>query len=309
MARCPDPHPFQTVEWQRAWWETFGTGELAVLPIFGDGGEPAAVAALGRDTSGVVRFVGSGELTDYPGPAVAPGATELTARSVIDRLVGQPSRWTELDVRDSRPQDGLIDALRRVAHERQLRTTSSPDEPVAVISLPSTWDDFLRAQTRHCRHELRRKLSRFERERPAAALRSSDAGSLAADLETFLALHRRSTGAKGQFLTPDVEAFFRRIAFDFMSLESLRLDLLEDRGRALAATLGFQSETTYYLYNMAFDPAGRVVSPGIVLLAMLIGRAIGDRLACFDLLRGLERYKLELGAVPRQLMRLRVHAA
>ena len=74
-------------------------------------------------------------------------------------------------------------------------------------------------------------------------------------------------------------------------------------------TLGFQTARTYYLYNMAYEQTARPLSPGIVLLGALIERTIADGLERFDFMRGLERYKLELGATPRHLIRLSFSAA
>jgi CelD/BcsL family acetyltransferase involved in cellulose biosynthesis len=57
---------------------------------------------------------------------------------------------------------------------------------------------------------------------------------------------------------------------------------------------------------MAYDQRARGRSPGIVLLAAVIERAIADGLERFDFMRGLERYKLELGGTPSSLVRLRI---
>ena len=98
----------------------------------------------------------------------------------------------------------------------------------------------------------------------------------------------------------------REVAAAALARGMLRLDVLEAGGAPRAITLGFQSPRTYYLYNMAYDRRPRGLSPGIVLLAALIERAIEDRCERFDFVRGLERYKLELGAAPAGLVRLRI---
>ena len=308
IARCPDPHPFQTLEWQRAWWETFGGGQLIVWPVVAADGAPGAVVALVSDAAGVVRIVGSGDLTDYPSPAIAPGHVHLAAATLIDRLLAAPFAWRALELRNARPEDGLARALREAADARGLSSEETPDEPVAVAALPSSFEDHLRGLSKHRRHELRRKRARLARALPGSVLRRADAATLEADLDAFLRLHRLARGDKGRFMSAQVEAFFRRVADEFMALGWLRLDLLEHAGRPLAATFAFQSATTYYLYNMAFDPAARTLAPGIVLLGALIERAIAEGLAQFDFLRGLERYKLELGGEPRRLTCVRVLA-
>jgi CelD/BcsL family acetyltransferase involved in cellulose biosynthesis len=115
---------------------------------------------------------------------------------------------------------------------------------------------------------------------------------------------RGAPGDKGAFMSATVEAFFRRVAADC----ALRLDVLEHGGRPLAAAVGFRTTRGHHLYNMAFDRAAASLSPGIVLLAALIRQAIDDGLERFDFMRGLERYKLELGGIPHQLERVTVSA-
>src|ERR1700754_4379446 len=80
LKRIPDPNPFLAPEWQRAWWEHFGTGELEVLEL-GDVG----VAALQR-TGNLLRFLGSRDVTDYPGAAIAAGAERKAAALLLARL-------------------------------------------------------------------------------------------------------------------------------------------------------------------------------------------------------------------------------
>jgi CelD/BcsL family acetyltransferase involved in cellulose biosynthesis len=265
-----DPHPFLTPEWQSAWWKHFGAGKLQLVDL----GE-AGVAALERRGE-VLRFLGNRETTDYPGPAIAPGLEDAAAARLLRSLDGP------LDFENARPQDPLVARLRAVSRVEE-------DEPVAILALPDSWPRYLRLLGRHSRHELDRK----RRHLPEAEV-------CAGDFDTFLRFFRAAPGEKGAFLTPRIEAFLRAVA------PLGRLDVLEVAGVPLAVTLGFQSARTYYLYNMAFEQRARALSPGIVLLGALIERAIADGLERFDFMRGLERYKLELGATPQNLIRLRI---
>jgi hypothetical protein len=139
--RLAEPHPFVLPEWQRVSWEVYRTGDLCVV-AFSD----VAVAALQRDDRGVVRFLGGEDVTDYPGPAVAAGHGADAARGLVGHLRAA-SGWTELDVRDARPGDGFADALEVAAARAGLRTESGPDEPVARLDLPASWDAYLQRLT------------------------------------------------------------------------------------------------------------------------------------------------------------------
>jgi CelD/BcsL family acetyltransferase involved in cellulose biosynthesis len=292
LARIPDPHPFLEPDWQRAWWEHFGEGELEVLEL-GDAG----VAAL-RRTGSTLRFLGGRDTTDYPGPAIAPGR----APEAAEALVGHLRDGDRLELDNARPEDGFALSLKLAARAAGLRVTRELDEPVALLTLPASFDAYLAGLSRHNRHELVRK----RRRAAATTVRTAGADTLGSDLRTFFAFLRAARGEKGTFLSPRIEAFVRDVAYAKLARGTLRLDVLELDGRPLAVTLGFQGPRTYYLYNMGYDPAAAPLSPGIALLGALIERAIAERRERFDFMRGLEHYKLQLGATPSSLIRLRL---
>lgn len=98
-----------------------------------------------------------------------------------------------------------------------------------------------------------------------------------------------------------------RLFTDLLALDGSRLDVLRaGDGSVVAAAFGFEDDEAYYLYNSAFDPAAAAVSPGIVLVDCLIGKAASDGRSRFDFLKGDEVYKRRLGAVARPLFRLEV---
>ena len=57
------------------------------------------------------------------------------------------------------------------------------------------------------------------------------------------------------------------------------------------------------LYNSGFDPRLARFSPGLLLKAYLIKKAIEEKYQIFDFLRGDERYKFNLGAEKRDLFK------
>jgi CelD/BcsL family acetyltransferase involved in cellulose biosynthesis len=101
-------------------------------------------------------------------------------------------------------------------------------------------------------------------------------------------------------MRPEIATFFERVARATAHLGWLRLDLLEIGDRAVASTFGFEFNDGFYLYNSAFEQDARHLAPGFVLVTELIEGSIQKGLRVFDLLRGPERYKYQLGseAVP-----------
>ena len=115
-------------------------GDLEVVAVH-NGDEPLGVAALCRDGAGVVRFLGSYEVSDYPGAAVAPGRIADVAHGLPGGHGGDG--WTALDLRNARPQDGLVAELEAAARAARFRVRAERDEPVAVLALPGEREAYL----------------------------------------------------------------------------------------------------------------------------------------------------------------------
>ena len=87
----------------------------------------------------------------------------------------------------------------------------------------------------------------------------------------------------------------------------LELAFLELGGRNVAAYFNFISQDRVWVYNSGMDPDFAAFSPGWVLLAGLIRRAIETGCQAFDFLRGDEPYKFQWGGVGEQVLRLTIH--
>jgi CelD/BcsL family acetyltransferase involved in cellulose biosynthesis len=105
-------------------------------------------------------------------------------------------------------------------------------------------------------------------------------------------------------MTPDVERFFRDIADALAPLGRLRLGVLRAHDEDAAVLFSFAYRGTLAQYNAAYDPALASLSIGIVGHAWAIREAIGEGFDTYDLLRGEEAYKYDLGGKDRWLGRL-----
>ena len=277
---APATSVFPRREYLERWWHAFGTGQLDLVE---DG---SALLALWHQPDGAVGFVGDEDLTDYHAPLGHGGGTLLS--SYLSQVpAGTRFRFDSLPAEAADElADGLGPASTRTHHESAFR-----------LALPGDFDSFLAGLSKKERHELRRKHRRFVE---AAGPPDLLAGT-ADPIGVFAQLHRLAEGRKGQFMTPEREAFFR----DLAGMPGGRVDILTgEQGTPVAAAVGFQDDDAYYLYNSAYDPAYASLSPGMVMLWMLFEKAIDGGVAIFDFLKGDEAYKLRLGAEPRPLYAL-----
>ena len=302
----PHRHIFATPQWNRLWWEEFGSSgarkDLIVLTMR-RGDEVLSIVPLYRkheDGRKVLRFMGGIDLTDYLGPICATDCREEVANALTSWLLTTDVEWDEFDAHNMPVPLGFAEFLVDHADRSGLAFTLEQEETAAVMQLPSSWEEYEASLIAKERHELRRKRRRLGREFPDAIVRTATPDSLDVDLKTFVEMHRGAEGHKGHFMKPEIATFFERVARSFMDEGWLRLDLLEIGSRAVASTFSFVYDGTFYLYNSAYEPDVARLSPGLVLVSQLVERSIDEGLEVFDFLRGPERYKYQLGgeAVP-----------
>ena len=97
-------------------------------------------------------------------------------------------------------------------------------------------------------------------------------------------------------MTEARERFFTELMETAAARGRLKLSMLEFDGVRVAACISFDYEDSYLLYNSGYDPAYSQLSVGFVNKAWTIKDAIESGKRTFDFLRGIERYKYDLGA-------------
>lgn len=295
--------PFPSALWGRVWWAHFGNGSDLRVATVVRGEELVAIAPLYLESeSGTLLFLGGRDITDYTCP-VPP--TEMDAATGLILECAERDGASVECV--STPDDlGFADSLCAAAETRGLRVERLPTEPAPYVDLPSNVETYFEMLDGKERHELRRKVRRFERELGLARLRRADAITLESDLGLFFEWHRTAPGEKGTFMSRTREAFFGALARELLLRGWLALDILEAGGTPVAAAFSFVIGDTVYLYNSSLDTNAYRWSPGMVLIERLIDRAISDGLARLDFLKGNEHYKFQLGGVARALSSVRV---
>jgi CelD/BcsL family acetyltransferase involved in cellulose biosynthesis len=113
-----------------------------------------------------------------------------------------------------------------------------------------------------------------------------------------------STPDKNEFMTPEREQFFTKIAIELAHENSTRLCFLEVDGEKMATSLSFVCREVRYLYNSGYNPAQSRLSVGLLNHALAIKSSIEEGHRIFDFMRGDESYKYHLGGIDRQIFAL-----
>jgi CelD/BcsL family acetyltransferase involved in cellulose biosynthesis len=289
--------PFLAWTWQREWVTVFGEGRRLELHRVVDG-DGHLVALLPLVEAGPARWllVGGSDISDYLDLIVLRDREEEAWTALLGSRAGVAAAWELHAVPAASP---TVTALPALAAAAGLRVEAPVEERCPILELPDTWDALLASLSGKHRHEISRKLRRFEREAPDGRVTwALTPAAIEARLDDFLALHRRSREGKARFMDARMERFFRRAIPALAARGGARVVFLERDTGPIASFVTLQWDGTVGLYNSGFHPEQAVLSPGLVLLAHVIRDAVERGIRRFDFLRGEERYKYEFGPTP-----------
>ena len=267
-------------------------------------------------------FFGASYHADYATLLAAPVDLSAVAEAVVEHLSGSFSPrdgeipWDVIDLRRLRCGDPAADELAAAFGRREMAagwTLNLEREDVCpVLTLPDVpdFDAYLATLGKKARHEIRRKVRRAE---SRGEVRLDDSPDPLRDLDAFIELHQKRWGADGLFRpTPGGAAsrrFFARL-LELMSPDgTARLTFLTVAGRRIAAGVHLETPDGYLYFNAGVDPDARDLSPGVLMVARYIERAIAAGKRRLDFLRGDEGYKYEWGAADEPIQRLLVRRA
>ena len=342
-ARTPWSTPFSRHCVQRAWWDAYGATAhdqtmvvvdeenpdeiVGVIPLMHrhelEPGDIAARTTIRHQPGRALRpvpasatavFFGASYHADYATVLAAPGDLNRVCEAFAGWLATQDqSRWDVVDLRRLRAGDPATDALTKAlewaAPAACWCVTREQEDvcPIVTLAPGMDYEGYLATLGGKERHEIRRKVRRAEAAGEVKLERSANAID---DLDAFVELHQKRWGEEGLFPPTEGGAasrrFFAGLFEDCAPSGIVDLSFLTVGGRRIAAGVTFDDGEAVYYYNAGVEPDARELSPGVVMVARYIQRAIELGRTRLDFLRGDEPYKYEWGAVDSPIERLLV---
>jgi CelD/BcsL family acetyltransferase involved in cellulose biosynthesis len=300
---------FLTWEYQSIWWEHLGEGELYLIAVR-DNSHLSGIAPLHLTTSSdglkTLSIVGCRDVSDYLDLVAASGQEERVYGTLLDWLESDEApAWDMVDLCNIPATSPTHQLLAEMAEARGYKVQTEVEDVCPIISLPSTWDEYLSSLDRKQRHEIRRKIRRAEGGGQTNWYIVDEEHNLAAEMGAFIELHQKSHVDKDEFMDARMQGFFHAVAQVLHQAGWLQLAFMEVNGEKAAAMLNFDYRDSILVYNSGYDPQKYAqLSPGIVLLSYCIQWAIELGRAKFDFLRGDEEYKYRFGAQPAEVYRV-----
>ncbi len=308
--------PFLRAEYIKAWWQHLGGGEwqqgdlyIIVAEEDNRSDQLLGIAPLffTKDKLGAKQLllIGSVEISDYLDVIVKPENSFRFLEALFEHLEQLPrTTWQEIHWVNVLEDSPTVADFSRCAEARGWKVDIERLQPAPYIPLKDSWDSYLATVDKKQRHEIRRKLRRFQ-ELPSKKrwYIVQEIEKLDEELDAFFNLMLMDEN-KVAFLSDRMRLQMTSIAHAAFEAGWLQLAFLEVDGEKAAAYLNFDYANSLWIYNSGLNPKFAYLSPGWVLLGCLIQWAIEYGRQLFDFMRGEEDYKIRFGSINRYVMRL-----
>jgi len=305
-SESPTNSIFQRYEWNKLWWANFGQdASLCVITVH-EADNLLAIAPLmlyQRKRNGLnethLGFIGvRNHLSDYCDLLYRAQRWDA-AQAILEYVWSIRNRWTTFELFNL-PDDSatVADATNFVgAQTRRFENRYLYDAPRYIFKNDASDLEIANKKS------LKRHYNRLKKQGQLEFV-EFDASDASPYLDQFFAQHvarRALSGDVSSFTEPEDKEFCRQLVLDPTFGQFVRLSIVKLDDKPIAFHFGFEYDRIFYWYKPCFDPLFAELSPGEVLLKLLLESAIKRKLRIFDFTIGSEAFKYRFS---NQIMRV-----
>lgn len=304
--------PFQSFAWLRTWWRHFGEGrpglrlEILVVSV---GDRVTAIAPLYGERLRVLgllpvtrwAFIGR-QLSDYLDVLVAPDAAARSLQALATHLRRRRGAFDVL-VLDAMPGfSPTPDGFRQALAAQGMPVDQVVDDACPRVTMAGTWQECEDSLAPALRGKMRRRMKHLTNRHGAELEVVDDPATVPRGLDDLIQMHQKrwtAVGQRGVFADSWYTRFYREAALELSRRGRFHLAFLRLDGHRVAAISGMLHRDEYHFYMGGLGDPGAAArySPGIALHLLTMQHLHARGVRVYDLLRGTERYKTELGGV------------
>jgi CelD/BcsL family acetyltransferase involved in cellulose biosynthesis len=297
---------FLTPQFQEVWWQNFGKGECFILRIENDQKELLGIAPFFFH-EGALQFLGDVSVSDYLDFIIVKGKETEFYSALTHELKQTSFSWKTLSLSSVPDNSPTLSLFSELAQKENWSVNIQEQNICPVLSLPSSWEEYLQSIGKKQRHEIKRKWKNVEEKVQPTFTVITGTQEMKKNVDDFIRLHKLSSAKKAEFWNDKQTQYFQELITTCAENSWLKLFFLEIEGERVATMLCFDYENQFYLYNSGYDPSKFAgLSLGSVLTAYTIKHAIELGRNRYDFLRGDEEYKFRYGAKPESIFDIKI---
>lgn len=322
--------PMRSPIWLMTWWRHYGepNGWALRVGVFRSAGQIVAVAPMcvrrvwHRPGLPMKRltFLGAdhddhdGVCSEYLDITTKAGDEAAGVRLFLNAvLAGEFGPWDELILPALDGSTATVERFSNAFTSAGLTVTQRTTTEAPYLTLPATWDAYLKQLSKKRRYNITSALRDFEKWAAGnwQLHRVENDADLALGSRILRDLHNQrwqeGEGTRGAFDSPRFQAFHHDLMASLLDIGALDLYWLTVYGEPVAAQYQFHvnGKTTFYQCGRKLDVPDRV-RIGIVMNALVVQQAIQRGDYEFDFLGGAAQYKTRFTETTRPIVELRI---
>jgi CelD/BcsL family acetyltransferase involved in cellulose biosynthesis len=235
---------------------------------------------------------------------VAPDEQQHFFAAILTYLRNHGVRSIQLGA--LRPDSVSLTALSSTAEQKGFGVICDQVDTGYEMVLPRSWESYLYMLGGKQRHEIRRKIRRLDEAGHVRYRVVTHPDEVPEQMDIFLSMFTASRPDKSEFMSDQMASFFLSLAQQLANRGWFRLSFLDIDKVPAAGVICFDYNNTIFLYNSGYERRFRHLSAGLLSKVFSIKDSIERKRRRYDLLKGNEAYKKQLGGTPVPLYRLHI---
>ncbi|MBA4715310.1 MAG: GNAT family N-acetyltransferase [Chloroflexi bacterium] len=288
-------NPFLNYSINKIWYDIFGKG--TELKIITDKINFIAPMLIKED---IAYFCGGKDLFDYHNFVYKDTIHIESIKSVLNQLFIEES-VNKIELNSIVEESQLHKTLLNFQNEYDFEFIDEDVSP--MINLPESFHEYLSNLSKKNRHEIRRKIRKFEKNFEFKIVNANDE-NINKLLVEFIKLMKLNPEKK-LFLNSDRVEFMNKVIKDSILNDRGELSFIEIDGDLISTSFSFKNNHKLFVYNSGFNNDYSEYSVGLMNHVYNIKNKIGNY-NVMDFLRGNEEYKYRIGCKNRNLLTITV---
>tara|TARA_S200000501_G_scaffold287662_1_gene272233 strand:+ start:3540 stop:4496 length:957 start_codon:yes stop_codon:yes gene_type:complete len=288
-------NPFLNYSINKIWYDIFGKG--TELKIITDKINFIAPMLIKED---IAYFCGGKDLFDYHNFVYKDTIHIESIKSVLNQLFIEES-VNKIELNSIVEESQLHKTLLNFQNEYDFEFIDEDVSP--MINLPESFDEYLSNLSKKNRHEIRRKIRKFEKNFEFKIVNANDE-NINKLLVEFIKLMKLNPEKK-LFLNSDRVEFMNKVIKDSILNDRGELSFIEIDNNLISTSFSFKNNHKLFVYNSGFNNDYSEYSVGLMNHVYNIKNKIGNY-NVMDFLRGNEEYKYRIGCKNRNLLTITV---
>ena len=286
-------NPFLDYEINKIWFEIFG--KSSKLKIYSDNKNFIAPMYFKGQ---VAYFCGGQDLFDYHDLISNEHVNKYDIKQLFDEILNKNSLIELNSIASGSNLHIFAQEL-----EKEFKIEYIYEDVCPIINLPNSFENYLLQLSKKNRHEIRRKIRKFENNLEFEIV-ETDPGNADGHILEFFRLMKLNSEKRNFLNQSRIEFMSRIIKYGILSNKG-NLSFIKINNEMIATSFVFQNKDKLFVYNSGFNDNYSEYSVGLLNHIYNIRNKI-SKFKYIDFLRGSEDYKYRIGCINQELITIKI---